>query len=171
MIRVIAALVLATSSLSASAQDFDLVNATLVDGTGAAPRAAVTVSIRDGKISAISERAPAAVANVRQIDLKGRYLLPASSMPMRTSNRPQRRFAPSSRVSPTARVLGDTYLQAIYTRDLIRWATCQGQKCSSRRATSGRSRASRFSWSILSSATPSIASSAVPTASRRRPAH
>ena len=37
----------------ATAQDIDLVNATLVDGTGAAPRAGVTVSIRDGKIAAI----------------------------------------------------------------------------------------------------------------------
>ena len=47
-----------SAALRPAAQDLDLVNATLVDGTGAEPRPGVTVSIRSGKISAISERAP-----------------------------------------------------------------------------------------------------------------
>ena len=51
-------------------------NVTLVDGTGAAPRKGVTVTVRGGKIASIVERAPAATTGVRQIDLGGRYLLP-----------------------------------------------------------------------------------------------
>ena len=120
MIRVIAALVLAISSLSAWAQDIDLVNATLVDGTGAAPRAAVTVSIRDGKISAISDRAPAPADGIRQIDLHGRYLLPGLIDAHAHIESPAAALRAIQSGVTTARVLGDTYLQAIYTRDLIR---------------------------------------------------
>ena len=54
MIRALAALVLAVASPSATAEDFDLVYVTLVDGTGA-PRPGVSVSVRAGKISAISD--------------------------------------------------------------------------------------------------------------------
>ncbi|MDH4313076.1 MAG: hypothetical protein OEW57_15735, partial [Gammaproteobacteria bacterium] len=58
------------------AQDLDLLNVTLVDGTGAAPRKGVTVTVRGGMIASIDERAPAATAGMRQIDLGGRFLLP-----------------------------------------------------------------------------------------------
>ena len=120
MIRVIAALALAISSLSASAQDIDLVNVTLIDGTGSAPRAAVTVSVRDGKISAISERAPAPADGVRQIDLAGRYLLPGLIDAHAHIESPAAALRALQSGVTTARVLGDTYLQATYTRNLIR---------------------------------------------------
>jgi imidazolonepropionase-like amidohydrolase len=126
MIRVIPALVLAISSLSASAQDIDLVNATLVDGTGAPPRAAVTVSIRGGKIAAISDRAPKATDGIRQIDLHGRYLLPGLIDAHAHIESPAAALRAIQSGVTTARVLGDTYLQAIDTRDLIRMGHVPG---------------------------------------------
>ena len=120
MFRVIAALILAISSLPAAAQDIDLVNATLIDGTGAAPRAAVSVSVRSGKISAISERAPAPADGVRQIDLSGRYLLPGLIDAHAHIESPAAALRALQSGVTTARVLGDTYLQATDTRDLVR---------------------------------------------------
>ena len=60
--RSIAALALSAAALTASAEGLDLVNVTLVDGTGAEPRTGVSVSIRDGRIAAIADSAPAAAA-------------------------------------------------------------------------------------------------------------
>jgi N-acyl-D-aspartate/D-glutamate deacylase len=108
------------AALAATAEDFDLVNATLVDGTGAEPRAGVTVSVRDGRISAISEQAPAATAGVRRIDLKGRYLLPGLIDAHAHIESPAAALRAILSGVTTARVLGDMYLQAIYTRDLVR---------------------------------------------------
>jgi len=74
--RSLAALVLSAAALTASAEGFDLVNVTLVDGTGAEPRTGISVSIRDGRIAAIADSAPAAAAGIRRIDMNGRFLLP-----------------------------------------------------------------------------------------------
>ena len=57
-VRGIVLLFLAALPLVASSQDLDLVDVTLVDGTGAAPRPGVTVTVRGGRIAAIVERAP-----------------------------------------------------------------------------------------------------------------
>lgn len=105
---------------AAHAQDLDLVNATLIDGTGAAPRAGVTVSVRGGKIAAISDRAPAASDGVRRIDLKGRYLLPGLIDAHSHIESPAAALRALQSGVTTARVLGDTNLQAIGTRDLVR---------------------------------------------------
>jgi imidazolonepropionase-like amidohydrolase len=105
---------------AATAEDFDLVNATLVDGTGAEPRAGVTVSVRDGRFSAISQQTPAATAGVRRIDLKGRYLLPGLIDAHAHIESPAAALRAILSGVTTARVLGDMYLQAIYTRDLVR---------------------------------------------------
>ncbi len=102
------------------AQDLDLVNATLIDGTGAAPRAGVTVSVRGGKIAAISDRAPAASDGVKRIDLKGRYLLPGLIDAHSHIESPAAALRALQSGVTTARVLGDTNLQAIGTRDLVR---------------------------------------------------
>ena len=120
MIRVIVALVLTALPLWTSAQDIDLVNATLVDGTGAAPRTGVTVSVRDGKIAALTDGTPAPAAGVRQIDLGGRYLLPGLIDAHAHIESPAAALRALQSGVTTARVLGDTYLQAIGTRDLIR---------------------------------------------------
>ncbi len=118
--RRVAVLFFTALPLLASAQDIDLVHAMLVDGTGAAPRMAVTVSVRDGKITAISERAPALANGVRRIDLGGRYLLPGLIDAHAHIESPAAALRALQSGVTTARVLGDTFLQAIGTRDLIR---------------------------------------------------
>jgi imidazolonepropionase-like amidohydrolase len=104
---------------TALAQDLDLVNVTLVDGTGAAPRAGVTVTVRDGKIASIVERAPA-TTGVRRIDLGGRYLLPGLIDAHSHIESPAAALRALQSGVTTSRVLGDTNLQATGTRNLIR---------------------------------------------------
>jgi imidazolonepropionase-like amidohydrolase len=125
-VRKVALLVFAVLPFLASAQDIDLVDATLVDGTGAAPRMGVTVSVRDGKVAAISERAPAQANGVRRIDLGGRYLLPGLIDAHAHIETPAAALRALQSGVTTARVLGDTYLQAIGTRDLIRAGNVPG---------------------------------------------
>ncbi len=119
-VRDFAVLACATWPLVASAQDLDLVNATLVDGTGAAPRQGVTVSVRGGKIVALDERAPSPTVGVRRIDLGGRYLLPGLIDAHSHIESPAAALRALQSGVTTARVLGDTYLQAMGTRNLIR---------------------------------------------------
>jgi len=120
VVRGVGLLVFAALPLIASAQDIDLVGATLVDGTGAAPRKGITVSVRGGKISAITERAPQPVAGVRRIDLGGRYLLPGLIDAHSHIESPDAALRALKSGVTTSRVLGDTNLQASGTRDLIR---------------------------------------------------
>ncbi|GAP65782.1 amidohydrolase [Mizugakiibacter sediminis] len=58
-----------------------LTGARLIDGTGAAPRAHVTVLIRDGRIAAVGDDGSVAIpAEARRIDLAGKTLLPGYVM-------------------------------------------------------------------------------------------
>ncbi len=118
--RAIAVLTISLAAAQVIAQDLDLVNATLVDGTGAEPRTGVTVSVRGGKIAAIADRAPAAAAGVRSIDLAGRYLMPGLIDAHAHIESPAAALRALKSGVTTARVLGDNYLQAIYTRDLVK---------------------------------------------------
>ena len=120
VVRGVGLLVFAALPLIASAQDIDLVGATLVDGTGTAPRKGITVSVRGGKISAITERAPESAAGVRRIDLGGRYLLPGLIDAHSHIESPDAALRALQSGVTTSRVLGDTNLQAMGTRDLIR---------------------------------------------------
>ena len=126
LIRLLAAGLLSLAAFAAAAQDLDLVNVTLVDGTGAAPRPGVTVSVRDGKISAISGKAPQAGKDVRRIDLGGRFLLPGLIDAHAHIQTPASALVAVKSGITTARVLGDTNLQAIGTRDLIRMGHVPG---------------------------------------------
>src|SRR5829696_10040747 len=118
--RRLALLLFVTSPLVVVAQDVDLVNATVVDGTGAAPRTGIAVTVRAGKITALSEQAPAATTGVRRIDLGGRYLLPGLIDAHSHIESPDAALRALQSGVTTSRVLGDTNLQAIGTRDLIR---------------------------------------------------
>ena len=120
VVRGVGLLVFAALPLIAAAQDIDLVGATLVDGTGAAPRKGITVSVRGGKISAITERAPQPVAGVRRIDLGGRYLLPGLIDAHSHIESPDAALRALQSGVTTSRVLGDMNLQATGTRNLIR---------------------------------------------------
>jgi imidazolonepropionase-like amidohydrolase len=114
-------LVLATALPSnVIGQDLDLVNVTLVDGTGAAPRAGVSVTVRGGRIASIVERAPQATPGVRRIDLGGRYLLPGLVDAHSHIESPDAALRALQSGVTTARVLGDNNLQATGTRNLIR---------------------------------------------------
>ena len=116
----VALLVFAPLPCPAAAQDIDLVDVTLVDGTGAAARPHVSVSVRDGKVAAIADRAPAPSSGVRRIELNGRYLLPGLIDAHAHIESPAAALRALQSGVTTARVLGDTYLQAIGTRDLVR---------------------------------------------------
>ena len=118
--RAFAALALAVFAMTASAQDLDLINVTLVDGTGAEPRPGVTVGVREGKIAAITDRAPAATAGIRQIDMKGRFLLPGLIDAHAHIESPAAALRAVQSGVTTARVLGDSFLQAVDTRELVR---------------------------------------------------
>ena len=119
-IRSVAACLMLLAALAAPAQDLDLVNATLVDGTGAEPRTGVTVSIRGGRIAAVSERAPDAAHGVRRFDLAGRYLLPGLIDAHAHIESPAAALRALQSGVTTARVLGDSNFQALGTRDLVR---------------------------------------------------
>jgi imidazolonepropionase-like amidohydrolase len=106
--------------LAAAAQNVDLVNVTLIDGTGAAPRQGVSIMVRDGRIAAIETQATAATAGVRRIDLGGRYVLPGLIDAHAHIESPDAALRALHSGVTTARVLGDTNLQAIGTRDLVR---------------------------------------------------
>lgn len=120
LIRSLAAGLLCVAAFAAAAQDLDLVNVTLVDGTGAEPRPGVTVSVRGGKITAISDKAPQPGKDVRRIDLGGRFLLPGLIDAHAHIQTPASALVAVKSGITTARVLGDTNLQAIGTRDLVR---------------------------------------------------
>jgi imidazolonepropionase-like amidohydrolase len=118
--RFLAACLGLLASSMVEAQDLDLVNVTMVDGTGAEPRPGVTVSVRGGRISAIAERAPAAAEGIRRIDLEGRYLLPGLIDAHAHIESPAAALRALQSGVTTARVLGDTFSQALGTRDLVR---------------------------------------------------
>ena len=118
--RSLAACLILVATFTVQAQDLDLVNATLVDGTGAEPRTGMTVSVRGGRISAIAERAPEAAEGIRRIDLEGRYLLPGLIDAHAHIESPAAALRALQSGVTTARVLGDTFSQAVGTRDLVR---------------------------------------------------
>ena len=120
LIRSVAAGLLSAAAFAAAAQDLDLDNVTLVDGTGAEPRPGVTVSVRGGKITAISDKAAQPGKDVRRIDLGGRFLMPGLIDAHAHIQTPASALVAVKSGITTARVLGDTNLQAIGTRDLIR---------------------------------------------------
>jgi imidazolonepropionase-like amidohydrolase len=64
----------ATPQSEAVAGALTLVNARLIDGSGAPPRTGVTVAVEDGKIASVGEEPPAPTASA--LDLEGRTLLP-----------------------------------------------------------------------------------------------
>ena len=107
---------------TASGAELWLANARVIDGTGAAPSAARSVHIRDGKLVAISEHAAPAGA----IDLHGSYLLPGFIDAHSHIEDPASAERALLSGVTTTRVLGDAYLKGIATRDLVRQGDTPG---------------------------------------------
>jgi len=99
------------------AQDLVLTNATVIDGTGAAPRTGLTVVVDGGKITEVTD-APRSGSNV--IDLKGRFVLPGLIDAHTHILSPDAAKRALHSGVTTARVPGDRYLRGMGTRDLIR---------------------------------------------------
>ena len=102
----------------ATAQELVLRGATLIDGNGGTPRANVNVVVSGGKIAQITTGSVDSAAET--IDLNGRYLLPGLIDAHAHILSPAAAERALLSGVTTARVLGDQYLQAVGTRDLIR---------------------------------------------------
>ena len=123
---VLAFLVASGGCTAAAAQDLDLVGATVIDGTGAPPRAGLTVIVRSGRIEKVLGRAPPPVEGVRRLELQGRFLLPGLIDAHSHIESPGAALRALQSGVTTARVLGESYLRALGTRDLIRAGHASG---------------------------------------------
>ncbi|MGB3721769.1 MAG: amidohydrolase, partial [Pacificimonas sp.] len=72
--RTIALMTALALAAPAAAQNMTITNARLMDGTGAAERANVTITVRDGRIASVSDNSAAAGGDV--IDAGGNYVTP-----------------------------------------------------------------------------------------------
>jgi len=115
---VLGLLVLACPATSLVAQDLAILNATVIDGSGGPPLDRRTVLVRGGRIAAITTGSDA--GGLKTIDLNGRTLLPGFIDAHNHLSSPDAaRRALLSGVT-TVRSLGDSYMQALGTRDLVR---------------------------------------------------
>ena len=105
------------------AQDLVLSNATVIDGTGAPPREGVTIVVRGGKISELTEDSR---AGAETIDLNGRFVLPGLIDAHTHILSPEAAERALLSGVTTARVPGDRYLRGMGTRDLIRGGYVRG---------------------------------------------
>lgn len=119
-ICVAAALALAT--VLASAADQWLSNAQLIDGLPGSKVRSVNVRIADGRIAEIAAAGPRAEA----IDLRGAFLLPGFIDAHTHIENPAAATRALMAGVTTTRVLGDAYLKAMATRDLVRAGHIRG---------------------------------------------
>lgn len=64
------------ASAAATNGPIAIVGVTVIDGTGAAPKSGMTVTIADGRIQSIGRDAPGAAGGAQVIDGRGKFLLP-----------------------------------------------------------------------------------------------
>ena len=127
VLALLVGLVATEASSSLGADDLWLQGATLIDGSGAAPVSGVSVRVSSGRIAEVRRSGgltPTPGATV--IDLHGSFLLPGLIDAHAHIESPAAaRRALLSGVT-TARVLGDAYLKALATRDLVRAGDTEG---------------------------------------------
>ena len=117
-VRVAWFLVTLGAAVPLAAQDLALLNATVLDGRGGPPVALQTVIIRNGRIAEIG---PGGVAGgLKTIDLNGRWLLPGFIDAHNHLSSPDAATRALLSGVTTVRSLGDSYMQAAGTRDLVR---------------------------------------------------
>ncbi|HET8621976.1 MAG TPA: amidohydrolase family protein [Gemmatimonadales bacterium] len=118
------AAVTATAPGVAWTQDLTLVNATVIDGTGAPPAPGMTVVVRDGKIAEIAKSRPSKGDAV--IDVGGRWVLPGLIDAHAHFITPESAERALRSGVTTARILGDEYFQGVGVRDLVRAGVVTG---------------------------------------------
>jgi imidazolonepropionase-like amidohydrolase len=109
----------------AHAQGLTLVNATVIDGTGAPPAPGMTVVVRGGKVAEIT-RGARARSGTKVLDLEGRWVLPGLIDAHTHFIDPASAERALRSGVTTARVLGDEYFQGIGVRDLVRAGVVEG---------------------------------------------
>ena len=105
-------------------QDLTLVNATVIDGTGAPPAQGMTVVVRDGKIAEIAKSRLSQGDAV--IDVGGRWVLPGLIDAHAHFITPESAERALRSGVTTARILGDEYFQGVGVRDLVRAGVVTG---------------------------------------------
>jgi imidazolonepropionase-like amidohydrolase len=123
--KLLIAIAIVTLAFPALGQDLVLRNATVIDGPGSPPREGVTVVVRGGRIASVGA-AGVPSPGARTIDLKSRFLLPGLIDAHAHILDPASALRALQSGVTTARVLGDEYLQAVGTRDLIRSGHLEG---------------------------------------------
>lgn len=104
----------------AATQDIDLINATVIDGSGGELRQRASIIVRAGKIREISSRSAPAAAGIRVVDVNGKYVLPGLIDAHTHLQTPSAALRALQSGVTTARVLGDSYSRALSMRELIR---------------------------------------------------
>jgi imidazolonepropionase-like amidohydrolase len=121
---VLAILLLAGRTGAGEAQDLTLVNATVIDGTGAPPAPGMTIVVRGGKITAIGNGAR--VTPGTTLDLGGRWVIPGLIDAHAHVITPESAERALRSGVTTARVLGDEYFRGVGVRDLVRTGAVPG---------------------------------------------
>ncbi len=107
------------------AQDLELVNTTVIDGTGAPPAAGMTIVVRGGKIVDIA-KGTKVVKGTKTINLGGRWVLPGLIDAHTHFITPASAERALRSGVTTARILGDEYFQGVGVRDLVRAGAVPG---------------------------------------------
>ncbi len=116
--------VLVVAAPAALAAELRLTGATVLDGTGGAPRTGLSLLVRDGRLARIA--ADVGAADGESLDLAGRFVLPGLIDAHVHVDSPEAALHALHSGVTTARVLGDSYLQGPGLRDLIRGGHVQG---------------------------------------------
>jgi len=122
--RSLLAVVLVLTAPAALAAELRLTGATVLDGTGGAPRRGLSLLVRDGRLARIAPDVGATSAET--IDLAGRFVLPGLIDAHVHIDSPEAALCALQSGVTTARVLGDSGLQGPGLRELIRAGHVKG---------------------------------------------
>jgi imidazolonepropionase-like amidohydrolase len=125
VLRASAVMLLPVAAGAQTPQDLTLVNATVIDGSGAPPATGMTIVVRGGKIVDIAKGTKEA-RGTKTIDLGGRWVLPGLIDAHTHFITPASAERALRSGVTTARILGDEYFQGVGVRDLVRGGATPG---------------------------------------------